>query len=218
MTTTHPVPSTSGGQSLGSRLGSVFARAGLDALYLTLGFLTSVVAFVVAGVAVITSLTLAVFIIGLPIMLGSAWAFHWASELDRHNAKLVLGRTLRGRYRDHSGLSFMGRLKGTLADGQTWRDLAWLIVHSAVGFGFGAAAICMVGTTLGIAVLPAWSWAIPDGIDMGLYTINTTGEAFASMLLAIPAAALTIGVLRAMALGESKIAEALLDTGGPQRS
>lgn len=215
MTTTHPAPSAPAPneRTLGARLGAVLARAGLDALYLTIGLLTSIVAFAVWVVALSTSLSLAVFIVGLPVMLVSAWAFHWVAELDRHNASLVLGRTLRGRYRDHSGKPFLARVRGTLADGQTWRDLVWLVVHSVLGFGFGVAAVCMVGTVVGLVFQPAWYWAIPDGIDYGLWTTDTIGEAFATALLALPATALTVVVLRGMALGHAKLAEALLDTG-----
>ncbi len=32
----------------------------------------------------------------------------------------------------------------TLADPQVWRDFAWLITHSVVGFAFGVAAVSLV--------------------------------------------------------------------------
>jgi hypothetical protein len=215
MTTTHPAPSAPvpGERSIGARLRSRFTRAGTDLLYLTFGLLTSILGFAVWVSALSASLSLAVFLVGLPVMLLSAWAFHWVAQLDRRNAALVEGRVLRGRYRDHTGKPFLARLRGTLADGQTWRDLAWLVLHSIIGFGFGVAAICLVGTVIGVAFLPVWYWAVPDGIDYGLWTVDTLGEAFATALLALPAAALTVGLLRAMALGESRLAVGLLDSG-----
>jgi Putative sensor len=206
------------GRSLGGRLGGILVRAGLDAAYLTIGLLTSILAFGVWVAGLTISLTLAVFIVGLPVILLTAIAFRWTAELDRRNAALARGRTLRARYRDHRGQGFVGRLRGTLADPQTWKDLVWLVVHSILGFGFGVAAVSLVATVLGIAVLPVWYWAIPDGVEFGLWTVDTLGEALASMLLAIPAAAITVGLLRAMALGESRLAAALLGDGQGETS
>lgn len=71
----------------------------------------------------------------------------------------------------------------------------------------------LVATVLGAAVLPAWYWAIPDGIDFGLWTVDTLPAAAATALLAIPAGLVTIGLLRAMAAGESALAAVLLGGG-----
>jgi hypothetical protein len=190
---------------------TLLSRAGRDTAYLTLGLLTSILAFGVWVAGVTASVTLAVFVVGLPIILLSAIAFRWTVELDRRNAALVRGSSLSARYRDHRGQGFFARLRSTLADGQTWKDLAWLVAHSVVGFGFGVAAVTLVATVLGVAVLPAWCWAIPDGIDFGLWTVDTLPEAAATALLAIPAGLVTIGLLRAMAAGQSALAAVLLD-------
>jgi len=192
---------------------NVLARAGRDTAYLTLGLLTSVLAFGVWVAGVTASLTLAVFIVGLPIILITAIAFRWTVELDRRNVALVRDSSLSARYRDHRGQRFVARLRSTLTDGQTWKDLAWLVTHSVVGFGFGVAAVTLVATVLGAAALPAWYWAIPDGIDFGLWTVDTLPEAAATALLAIPAGLVTIGLLRAMAAGESALAAVLLGGG-----
>jgi hypothetical protein len=195
-------------------LGAMLARAGRDTAYLTIGLATSILAFGVWVAGLTLSLTLAVFIVGLPAILLTAIAFRWTADLDRRNAALVRGGALRGRYRDHRGQRFLARVGSALADPQTWKDLAWLVLHSVLGFAFGVAAASLVATVLGMATLPLWYWAIPDGFELGLWTVDTLPEALASMLLAIPAAAIAIGLLRAMALGECGLAEALL--GGDQ--
>ena len=39
-------------------------------------------------------------------------------------------------------------------------------------------------TTLGLLAMPAWYWSIPDpGVDLGLFTVDTLGEAFAATVL-----------------------------------
>jgi Putative sensor len=197
---------------------TILARAGRDTAYLTIGLLTSILAFGVWVAGLTASVTLAVFIVGLPMILAAAIAFRWTVELDRRNAALVRGSSLSARYRDHHGQRFVARLRSTLADGQTWKDLAWLVAHSVTGSGFGVAAVTLVATVLGTAVLPAWYWAIPDGIDLGLWTVDTLPEAAATALLAIPAGLITIGLLRAMAAGESALAAALLGGGQDETS
>lgn len=195
-------------------MNAILVRSAREAAYLTAGLFTSVLAFTVWVTCVTLSVTLAVFIIGLPIMLASAYVFRWTAELDRETVSLFLGRKVRGRYQDHRADTFFGRMGATFRDPQTWRDFSWLTVHSILGFAFGVAAVTLVATVLGIATLPLWFWPIPDGVDFGLWTVDTLPEAIASAFLAIPAAAITIVLLRWMAWTEALIATALL---GPRR-
>src|SRR5262245_28787466 len=199
---------------VGHTLARVLKRAGLDALYLTIGLITSVLAFGIWVTGVTVSLVTAVFIIGLPVILVTAIVFRWAADLDRRNAALVLGRQLHGRYRDKTGERFLTRLSTTLRDGQTWKDLAWLVIHSIVGFGFGCAAVASISYVVGTALLPAWYWCLPDGADYGIWRVDSLGEAFLAVPVAIPFAVITVALLRGMAVGEATIAEALLDAHG----
>jgi hypothetical protein len=193
-------------------MNAILVRSGREAAYLTAGLVTSIIAMTVWITMVTLSLSLAIFIIGLPIMLASAYVFRWTADLDRQTVSLFLGRKVRGRYQDHRADTFLGRMAATFRDAQTWRDLSWLIVHSVVGFGFGVAAVSLVASVLGTALLPLWYWSIPDG--GGLFTIDTLPEAIAAAFLAIPLGAITIVLLRWMAWTEALIATALL---GPRR-
>ena len=160
-------------------------------------------AFVAWVTGVTISLTLAIFVIGLPAILASAVAFRWCAELDRRNAALLLGGRLHGRYRDHGGERMLVRVSATLHDPQTWRDLGWLVAHSIVGFAFGCAALAAVAYVFATALLPAWYWALPDGADFGVWRVDSLGEAFLAVPLAIPLAAVAVSLVRVMALGEA---------------
>jgi hypothetical protein len=178
----------------------VLRRAGLDLAYLTLALFTSVLALAVWVTAVSLSLSLALFVVGIPVAFGAAYAMRWTADLDRHNAALVFGRPVHGRYRSHgSSQPFLRRVWTTLSDPQMWRDLAWLITHSVVGFAFGTVAVTLVGTVLGLATLPAWYWAVPDGVDFGLWDVDTLPLALGTALLALPLAVMTRYVLRGLA-------------------
>jgi hypothetical protein len=185
------------------------ARSLRDALYLTIGLATSIVAFTVWVAGVTLSLSLAVFIVGLPMILLTAITFRWTAELDRRNAALVLGRPLRARYRPHAG-GLLARLSATVRDRRTWKDLAWLVLHSVVGFAFGVVAISLVVTVAGLVLLPVWYWSIPDGIELGLWNVDTLLEAFLTAPLAIPLGLMTALLVRAMAAGHARLAAALL--------
>lgn len=156
------------------------------------------------------SLTFAVLIIGLPVIIGSAYVMRWTAELDRRNAALVFGRPVRGHYRSHRGRSLGTRVLNTVRDPQVWRDLAWLITHSIVGFAFGVIAISLVASVAGVAALPVWYWSIPDGVEFGLWNVNSLPVAIASAFLAVPLAWTTVWVLRGMAKIHASLAVELL--------
>ena len=195
-------------------MNAILVRSGREAAYLTVGLLTSILAMTVWITMLTLSLSLAVFIIGLPIMLASAYVFRWAADFDRQTVSLFLGRQVRGRYQDHRADTFLGRLAATFRDPQTWRDFSWLIVHSVVGFAFGVVAVSLVASVLGTALLPLWYWSIPGGVDWLVVNIDTLPEAIAAAFLAIPFGAIAIVLLRWMAWTEALIATALL---GPRR-
>jgi hypothetical protein len=181
-------------------------RTARDVAYLSLGLLTSVLAFGVWVAALTLSLTLAILIIGIPVIIGSAYVMRWTAELDRQNAALVFGRPVRGHYRSHRGHSIGARVINTLRDPQVWRDLGWLITHSVVGFAFGVAAITLVASVAGVAVLPLWYWSLPDGFEMGIYNADTLVEAVGTAFLAIPLGFVTVLLLRGMAKFHASLA------------
>ncbi|MDA0185358.1 sensor domain-containing protein [Solirubrobacter phytolaccae] len=187
-----------------------FDRTARDAAYLTSTLLTSIVAFVVWVAALTLSLTLGILVIGLPVVLGAVFVMRWTAELDRQNAALVFGRPVRGHYRSHRADGLFSRVFTTLRDPQVWRDLAWLITHSIVGFAFGVIAVSLLVSTLSLAVLPAWYWAVPGGYDIGIFNADTLIEAVGVSFLAIPLAFITVWVLRGMAKFHASLAVELL--------
>ena len=193
-----------------SMLVPAFNRTARDAAYLTFGLLTSIVALAVWITALSLSLSLAVLIIGLPVVIASAFAMRWTAELDRRNAALVFGRPVRGHYRAPARGGWPARLRGTVTDPQTWRDLAWLITHSVLGMAFGVIAVSLVASVAGLAALPVWYWALPDGVEFGIWDADTLPVALGSALLAIPLAFITVWIMRGMAKFHASLAVELL--------
>ena len=205
-------PSAAQGEAgFGERLAGLARRAGLDLAYLSIGGLTAVLAFCVWVTAASVVLSLIIFIIGLPLYLLSVIAFRWTAELDRRNAALLLGRPLRATYKDHRGESFLARLSSTTRDKQTWKDLSWLVVHSVLGFTFAVVAVSLVASVIAFFTMPLWYWSISEGVDWGLWNIDSLPLALLATVLAFPLAAVTFFVNRWMAMGELWLAVRLLD-------
>ncbi|MEA2218493.1 MAG: hypothetical protein QOJ35_1119 [Solirubrobacteraceae bacterium] len=190
-------------------LRAALVRAARETAYLAIGLVTSSLALTVWVVGVSLSLSMIVLVVGLPVAAGTVIAFRWTAELDRRNAAWLLGRPVRARYRE-LGRGLRGLLGSTLGDPQAWRDLVWLVLHSVLGFVFGCLALGAVLSVAGLATLPAWYWSLPAGADFGIWRADTLGRAFAAMTLAVPAALLTVALLRAMARVESALAVGLL--------
>ncbi len=196
---------------MSAALKPVLRQAGRDLAYLAAGLVTAVLGFVVWVTGVTVSLSLAVLILGFPAMIASAWAFRQVCEIDRRNAQRLLGRPVRGAYaRPPRGAGLPAHVRATLGDVQTWRDLAWLVTHSVLGFTAGVVALTAVVYAVGVLVAPAWYWAPADGLDWGFWTIDSLGEALAVVPLALPLGALAVGLLRLMAAGDARLAAALL--------
>src|ERR1044072_1694168 len=132
---------------------SIATQAARDTGYLGLGLLTSVVAGCVWMTALSITISLVVFVIGLPLIVGCAILFRWAAEPDRRTAAWFVRRPVRARYRE-PGSGFMALLGTALRDPQTWRDLVWLILHSVVGFFFGCIALGLVIFVSGRSTAP----------------------------------------------------------------
>ena len=192
-------------------------RAARDALYLTIGLGTSILALALWIAALSLSLSLALFVIGLPVMLCSAIAFRWATDLDRRNAALVLGRPLTGRYDDT-----VARVpRAAVRDAARPPDLAGPAVADrahVVGLAFGAIAIGLIAQVLGNGDAAALVLGDPRrravGRLVGAVGDRQPVEALLVVPLAVPLAAIGLMLLRVMALGEARLAAALL---GPPR-
>ena len=194
-----------------TRAAAVGARFARELVYLLIAFATSIVAFCVWVAGVTVALSFAVLIIGIPVAIVVFWVFRWTAELDRRNAALVLGSRIRTGYRPRDAGGWLARIGATLTDPQSWRDLGWLMIHSLLGFGFGIVAITLVATTLGLTTLPAWAWTIPEDTTVLVpWNLQQDWVVWATWLMSIPVAVLTVALVRAMAIGHSALARALL--------
>lgn len=202
-----------------STIGQLADRAARDVAYLTVAMLTACLALAVWVTGLTLVISLAVFIVGVLVVIPVAKAFEWTCNLDRVNARLA-GVTIGSKYvRAASGDGFIDRIKLTARDPQRWRDLAWLLVHSVVGFTFGVVVLSLIFTGLVALSLPVtWDhWPSGDVVWAWL-DIDSQAKAWAGAGLGLVWLIVTLGIARALTVVHVAIAKALLSpiSGRPQ--
>ena len=195
----------------------ISARFGRDLGYLVLALPMSIIAFTVWIAGLSVSASLAVLIIGIPVIAAFGYLMRGVTLLQRRLSGWVRGEHIEGVYKQPAERGVIARVMAVLTDAQTWRDLGWLIFDSLFGFTAAIVTVSVWGTMVGSLFLPAWWWSMPDDAMYLWFTIDTTAAAFVGplmfLLFLVPALLLT----RGMAAGHSRVAVALLGPGSRQR-
>ena len=192
------------------------ARAGRDVLYL-LGVLTmSIVGFVVWVTGLSVTLSLLVLVVGVLVWFGTVYVFRWTVWLDRRLAGWLRRAPIDGVYRQSPNTSLGARLRTVTTDPQTWKDLGWLVLNSIVGFAISVAGLTATALVIGYIAMPLWWWAIADPhtqygtLNLGIYTVTSTGWAFVTTALGLVLAPLAIVLNRGLATGHAAVAARIL--------
>jgi signal transduction histidine kinase len=130
--------------------------------YLLLGGAMSVVAFAVVVGGLTTIAVLLITLIGIPLFVGFAYVNRGLARLERRRTAFLLREPVAGVYKPPVRRGFVPLLKAVVTDSQTWKDLAWLIVVSVVGFAFAVTAGTLWATALYLLSYPLWWWIVPD--------------------------------------------------------
>jgi len=103
--------------------------------YLLAGGVTAAIAFGVVLAGTIVGTLCAILIIGLPVLIGVAYAFRAVADVERRRARILCDAPVERLY-DEPRHGLVGRLRALWGDPQTWRDFLWLILVSVIGFAF----------------------------------------------------------------------------------
>jgi signal transduction histidine kinase len=186
-------------------------RIGGDALYVLSGLVASIVAFVIWITAVSVTLSLIILIIGLPLLLLCFALFRGLCDVERHRAALVFGEPIESAYRRvPRGSRFGRRLRIVSTDPQTWKDTAYLLGLSVVGFVWGVIWLVLWGYAIGSLTLPAWWWALPDDATYLWFQVDTWLEHAIAVAIGLALIPISLYAQRGMALSQAYIAKWLL--------
>jgi signal transduction histidine kinase len=156
-----------------------------------------------------TGLGLLVTLLGLPVIWATLVASGWMARVEVALARRWLGADARPPAQ-HRGWALVPRLK----DPSIWRAQGYLLLRFVLGLALGAVLVGLVVQGIGLIVAPAWFWAPPDGIDLGLFDVDRLWEAFAVIPLGVLCVALGVWLAGPYGALWRRLAERLLDGGG----
>jgi len=179
--------------------------------YLLVAGMLGVAEFIFLVVTISLGVGLAVTLIGIPILIGSVYAWGALAELERRFIGALTGTVIPSPYRpapDAGGR--WERLRARLADPATWKDLTFLLLQFPFGLVSFIVTLVVLGVGLEGVTLPLWYWAIPDGMDYGIVQVDHRWEAL--VLVPVGVIVLLLGIPALSALGRlyTSYAEVLL--------
>ena len=211
------------GRGLGHRALALLRRVGIDLVYLLAVLGTSVLGFCVWVGALSATLSLIVFVVGVAVWYGSVYLFRWTTWLDRRLAGWVRGEEVVAVYGSPRSGGALERLRCVTADPQTWKELGWLVLNSVAGFTMALLGLTATAVVLLLIFCPAYWWAIPDPgqqygtLNMGLYTVESTGLAFVNTGIGLILAPLALLLNRGLVAAHSALAARVLGPSEDQR-
>ncbi|MBD0280949.1 MAG: sensor domain-containing protein [Thermoleophilaceae bacterium] len=142
----------------------------------------------------------AVTLIGIPVLIGTVYAWRWMAGVERSLIGALTGIHIPSPYRaEPAGASWWDGLKARLADPATWKDLLFLLLQLPLGIASFVIVVCVLCASLGSVLAPVYFWSVPDGIDLWLLEVDTLLEALA--LVPLGAVWIVLGIPALGALG-----------------
>jgi signal transduction histidine kinase len=179
-------------------------------LYLLLALPLGTAWFVWFVTVLSTGIGLAVTLIGLPILVGALWSVRPLAQLERGLVRGLLGAEVHAHYRQPERDGWWPSVQARLADPQTWKDLGYLLVQFPLGIATFTIAVVAISVPLSLVFAPVYYWAIPDGIEVGLFSADTLLEAFALTAAGVPATWLGLKILQLTGAAQAAWARTML--------
>jgi signal transduction histidine kinase len=146
------------------------------------GLLMSVLAMVGVGVwcVVVTSASLVVVTIGIPLTVATVPAMHWIADLHRAWSAQVMGIPIARPYRPAVEGGMITRLRAMATDRANYRDLLWVLVDGTAGVFLCLLPVSFLLSAAWYAILPALIAGLPHVFqsNFGIFTIDSVGSAF----------------------------------------
>jgi signal transduction histidine kinase len=184
----------------------VLIRSILDArtygriLYLLLALPLGVAEFSFLVTAISFGFGTAITLIGIPVLVGTVYAWRWLAELERRLIRALVGTEIPSPYRpDPVGGRWWRRLAARLADPATWKDLAFLLLQLPLGVLSFAVTVAVLALGLGTLAEPVYYLAVSDATWLGWIEVNSLAAALA--LMPLGALILFVGIPGLGALG-----------------
>ncbi len=138
-------------------------RAARESAHLLLDLPVGVLGFSIMVTALTAGVSLAITLVGAPLLAGTLLLARHAAGIERARARALLGVPLTAPPARPPATSPLGRVLGPLRDPASWRASTYFLLMLPAGTLTFTAAVTWWATTLFLATLPAWAWALPHG-------------------------------------------------------
>jgi signal transduction histidine kinase len=199
------------------------SRTWTELAYLLVGLPAGIVTFSVVVTGVAAGVSLMITLVGIPILVATAYADRGLAWLERRRAGLVLGHPIADPgHRRPARPGAVAWLKALAVDPQTWKDAAWMVILFAVGLVGFVVAVVLWAMALWAVTFPVYWWALPrDALPQvtfggGEHAVDTLPGAVAVGavgLLLLPVAAWVCALL---AHAQARLARLLLGPGAAE--
>ncbi|RZQ59303.1 sensor domain-containing protein [Amycolatopsis suaedae] len=157
---------------------------------------------------------------GLPILALALLLSRGAAKVERARIYAMLDTYIALPYRPLPEGTVAQRWKARVADGATWRDVAYFFLLFPIGVIEFCLTVTFWATSLSLLALPIYFRFLPGGAyhfpgyEVRWITVDSTLEALPWAALGVLAAALSVALTKALAATHARFARALL---GPTR-
>jgi signal transduction histidine kinase len=142
----------------------------------------------------------AITLIGIPVLIGTVFAWRWLAQLERRLIGALVGIEIPSPYRpDPPGARWWRRFTARLADPATWKDLAFLLLQLPLGILSFTVTVAVLALGLGTLAEPLYYWVATDADWLGWIQVDSLAAAIA--LVPLGALILLVGIPGLGALG-----------------
>jgi len=212
---TRPSNSSSSALTVGDALGVVVdGQTYRNLLYLLLAFPLGLVYFVVLTIGFSLGVGLAVFLVGVGILLATVIGLRWVADFERRLANALLETSIAAPddVGDHDD-GVVAVARAYLGAPSTWRGFGFVMLK----FWAGVISFVLLITTLGVAVELLLLPVFPGGalnVEVNSVVVAETFTTSTQRALAVPAGAalyvVALHLVNAVAGVNARVAEALL--------
>ena len=145
------------------------ARAWGALLYMLIAFITGIFYFTWAVTGISVSLSLVIFIFGLPLALLFLLSVRGLALLEGRLVEALLGvRMPRRPLFSHQGMKWFDRLKALLTDKATWLMLVYMFVQFVLGISYFVMIVVVLSISLSFIAIPV----LQEILGQGAFMIN----------------------------------------------
>jgi hypothetical protein len=141
------------------------ARAWGALLYMLIAFVTGIFYFTWAVTGISVSLSLVIFIFGLPLALLFLLSVRGLALLEGRLVEALLGvRMPRRPLFSHQGMKWFDRLKALLTDKATWLMLVYMFIQFVLGTAYFVLVVTVLSISLSFIAIPLLQEYVHQGI------------------------------------------------------